>query len=141
MSMALFFTALTQQELDDVLVDKIDLNDIEDSAGLDLYSMEMIEYLPESESPLFALLTESESYSPLDKKVDFARLMDKNSVDNVVQAFHETDLNEFASDMGYPEEDEDNKSVENSLYKTLVKTQKFFEDAKANQKIVISWAM
>lgn len=141
MSMALCFTTLTQQELDDVLVDKIDLNDIEDSAGLDLYSMEMIEYLPESESPLFALLTESESYSSLDKKVDFARLMDKNSVDNVVQAFHETDLNEFASDMGYPEEDEDNKSVENSLYKTLVKTQKFFEDAKANQKIVISWAM
>ncbi len=99
-----------------------------------------MEYLPESESPLFALLTESESHRELDKKVDFARLMDENSVSNVVEAFHETDLNEFASDMGYPEYDEDNKRVENSLYKTLVKVQKFFENAQTNHKIVISWA-
>ena len=65
--------------------------------------------------------------------------MDENSINKVVEAFYETNLKEFANDMGYPEEE--NAEVSNSLYKTLVNLQNFFENAKANHKLVINWVM
>nr|WP_309596315.1 hypothetical protein [Moraxella osloensis] len=139
MSMASFYKAISPQDLTEVLNGKVDFDEVGENIDLDYYSMEMLDYLPESDSPLFALLTQSKDHNQLAEIVDFARLMDENSINKVVEAFYETNLKEFANDMGYPEEE--NAEVSNSLYKTLVNLQNFFENAKANHKLVINWVM
>lgn len=137
MSMALFFKALSQQELDGVLSGDLDFYEVGDRIDLDYYSMALMDYLPESDSPLFTLLTASEDFEELEENgVQFARNF---YVDSIVDAFHETDLLALASEMGHDESEEYNQSISNSLYKVLENTQKFFEKAQADQKMVVGW--
>ena len=137
MSMALFFKALSQQELDGVLSGDLDFYEVGDRIDLDYYSMALMDYLPESDSPLFTLLTASEDFEELEENgVQFARNF---YVDSIVDAFHETDLLALASEMGHDESEEYNQSISNSLYKVLENAQKFFEKAQADQKMVVGW--
>ena len=77
MSMASFYKAISQQDLTEVLNGKVDFDEVGENIDLDYYSMEMLDYLPESDSPLFALLTQSKDHNQLAEIVDFARLMEE----------------------------------------------------------------
>lgn len=142
MSMALFYSALTRQELDDILAGKIDFDDIQDQdrADLDMYSLEIYDDVVENGSDLDTLIYQSSQTTELDDKTYGGRLMDEDDIDAILNMFKRVDLKKYAREMGYPEEDneEDNEEISNSLYKTLINLQKFFEKAKANGKIIIN---
>lgn len=138
MSMALFYSALTRQELEDILAGKIDFDDIQDQdiADLDMYSLEIYDDVVENGSDLDTLIYQSSQTTELDDKTYGGRLMDEDDIDAILNMFKRVDLKKYAREMGYPEED--NEEISNSLYKTLINLQKFFEKAKANGKIIIN---
>lgn len=138
MSMALFYSALTRQELDDILAGKIDFDDIQDQdrADLDMYSLEIYDDVVENGSDLDTLIYQSSQTTELDDKTYGGRLMDEDDIDAILNMFKRVDLKKYAREMGYPKED--NEEISNSLYKTLINLQKFFEKAKANGKIIIN---
>lgn len=138
MSMALFYSALTRQELEDILAGKIDFDDIQDQdrADLDMYSLEIYDDVVENGSDLDTLIYQSSQTTELDDKTYGGRLMDEDDIDAILNMFKRVDLKKYARKMGYPEED--NEEISNSLYKTLINLQKFFEKAKANGKIIIN---
>lgn len=141
MANVLRYITATEQQYKDILAGKVDFYDVvEDEktkyADLDHYTSDFTSYVIENNANLLDLLSFAEPVDEL--PVNVGVIFDKDSIKSVLKAFNETDLIEFAEEVGYPEDEEHTKVV-NSFYKVLVGVKELFEYAINNNLLVLGW--
>lgn len=146
MSMAFGFCSVPEQYLPKILAGEIELHEMrwnDDHQYTDVrqesfehYSMDLIGCLSEGDYALSDILFLADINSPL-HELNGGLLYDVATVPDIVTAFAATDLEKLASDMGYPEAD--NQHISNSLFKNLQRVQALFEFAAAQKINVIGF--
>lgn len=145
MSMSICYITATKEKFEEIKSGKLDFTDyVEDNKytnskeivymDLDFYARDFMDYLYESGNSLGAIFSYVEPVSSL--QVDAGGVYDKEGLEIVLDSLNDTDLSQIASEIEYSAKDEKNQE---RFYELLVGMKEYFEYAKQNNLVIITW--
>lgn len=145
MSMSICYITATKEKFEEIESGELDFSDYVESSrytdskeiqymDLDYYARDFLDYVYETGNSLGEIFSYITPMSNLD--VDGGGMYDEEGLEIVLDSFNDTDLLQVASEMEYSAQVEDNQE---RFYELLVGMKKFFEYAKANNLVIITW--
>ncbi|WLF84560.1 hypothetical protein [Moraxella sp. ZY210820] len=145
MSMSVCYITATKEKFEEIKSGKLDFSDYVESnrytdskeiqyMDLDFYARDFMDYLYETGNSLGAIFSYVEPLSIL--QVDAGGMYDEEGLEIVLDSFNDEDLLQVASEIEYSSQDENDQE---RFYGFLVGMKEYFEYAKANNLVIITW--
>lgn len=145
MSMSVCYITATKEKFEEIKSGKLDFSDYVESnrytdskeiqyMDLDFYARDFMDYLYETGNSLGAIFSYVEPLSIL--QVDAGGMYDEEGLEIFLDSFNDEDLLQVASEIEYSSQDENDQE---RFYEFLVGMKEYFEYAKANNLVIITW--
>lgn len=145
MSMSVCYITATKEKFEEIKSGKLDFSDYVESnrytdskeiqyMDLDCYARDFMDYLYETGNSLGAIFSYVEPLSIL--QVDAGGMYDEEGLEIVLDSFNDEDLLQVASEIEYSSQGENDQE---RFYGFLVGMKEYFEYAKANNLVIITW--